>query len=411
MASRMPSPSSLTVLSPDGLPIILHVARRRRARPRRSRAAFFSTLIAGAVLALSSSTVAMQDIPGLLGRDLPLAKRWLAFLAPTPAGATYGPMIDRPVDGPIYTERGAVTIEPRLALAETGITSAPAFAPPRVNRAGKGNAEIARIRPASVGRLASAWERPQALDGLLAMEIAPKELPVLAGRALEKPVVVAVAPKPVAAPTVVLASITGAGRTIHPGKASDDLVVSAYANAEDKSAIEAPFAALLAKPMGSLAIGKDGKLDHWWVNNPIPASARSKSELKCLATAIYFEARGEPMKGELAVAQVVINRLKNPAYPKTVCGVVYQNQEMRDACQFSFACDGIRKRITDMVSWRRAQEIARRVVTQNDWWNVDVGSSTHYHANYVKPRWARTMKKMDRIGHHIFYKTYGGGWI
>ena len=134
-------------------------------------------------------------------------------------------------------------------------------------------------------------------------------------------------------------------------------------------------------------------------------------EIWCMATAIYFEARGEAYRGQVAVGQVVMNRVHHRLYPKTICGVVFQNQNMRNACQFSFACDGIKDRITDMTSWRRAQELARRVVTQDNWWNADVGSATHYHANYVKPRWARTMKKMDRIGHHIFYKTYGGGWI
>ena len=90
---------------------------------------------------------------------------------------------------------------------------------------------------------------------------------------------------------------------------------------------------------------------HAWVNKPIPASARSATELKCLATAIYFEARGEPEHGQIAVAQVVLNRLKNPTYPNTICGVVYQNKTHRNRCQFSFACDGRPERITDMGSW------------------------------------------------------------
>jgi spore germination cell wall hydrolase CwlJ-like protein len=150
---------------------------------------------------------------------------------------------------------------------------------------------------------------------------------------------------------------------------------------------------------------------HAWVNDPIPASARSKPEMKCLATAIYFEARGEPQKGQLAVAQVVLNRLKNPAYPKSICGVVYQNKNMRNRCQFSFACDGIKDRITDAGSWNQAQSLAKKVLADNrTLFLADVGTSTHYHANYVRPRWARHMKKMEKIGRHIFYKTYNGGW-
>lgn len=401
MARPEPVPPPRTVLSAAGLPIRLHVARRRRLRPRRRRIALFSSLIATALVALSSSSVAMQDIPALLGRsNIPPARRWLAFLTPMPVGAAYGAMIERPVEGPVVTAPSQIMMEPHLALVEPSIVSAPPFVQPAVNRLDKTDAADARVRPASIARLtAPSWSRRGALDDVLAMAAPTEGLSVLTPRALEKVVVAAV-------------SVTAStARRVHPGKAADDLLVSAYANADDRSAIEAPFAALLAKPMGSLAIGKDGKPDHWWVTNPIPATARASSEQKCLATAIYFEARGEPVKGELAVAQVVINRLKNPVFPKTICGVVYQNQEIRDGCQFSFACDGTKKRITDMVSWRRAQELARRVVTRNDWWNRDIGSSTHYHATDIRPYWAHTMKKMERIGHHIFYKTYGGGWI
>ena len=110
------------------------------------------------------------------------------------------------------------------------------------------------------------------------------------------------------------------------------------------------------------------------------------------------------------MAQVVINRLKNPAYPSTICGVVYQNRKMRNRCQFSFACDGIRDVVRPGAAWNTAQEIARKVVYGEAEWLAYVGSATHYHATYVRPRWAHSMKRMKKIGHHIFYKTYGGGW-
>ncbi|WP_421724485.1 cell wall hydrolase [Bauldia sp.] len=188
-------------------------------------------------------------------------------------------------------------------------------------------------------------------------------------------------------------------------------VIVAYAPASDP-VTDAPFDAVIA----------DGSLDphvmipgvaatHAWVNKPLPAAARSASELKCLATAIYFEARGEPEEGQIAVAQVVLNRLKNPTYPNTVCGVVYQNKHRRNRCQFSFACDGRRDRITDSRSWGVAEELAKKAVEQQaDTFLEEVGSSTHYHATYVRPRWARRMKQSDKIGRHIFYNTYRGGW-
>lgn len=150
---------------------------------------------------------------------------------------------------------------------------------------------------------------------------------------------------------------------------------------------------------------------HAWVNNAIPTNARSATELKCLATAIYFEARSEPEKGQIAVAQVILNRLKNPAYPNTVCGVVYQNKNKRNRCQFSFACDGIKDRITEKGAWASSQALARRIMNdERTLYMTSVGVATHYHATYVKPRWARSMKRMDKIGRHIFYKTRNGGW-
>jgi spore germination cell wall hydrolase CwlJ-like protein len=176
---------------------------------------------------------------------------------------------------------------------------------------------------------------------------------------------------------------------------------------------EAAFRALinpLAKP--DVAINwPDPTTDHAWVANPIPDSARSSAEKRCLAEAIYFEARGEPIRGQMAVAQVVVNRLKNPAYPNTVCGVVYQNRDHYNACQFSFACDGIRDVVRDPVAWSTAQALANAVLDGEAIWLEEVGSSTHYHATYVHPSWANEMQRMAQIGVHIFYRTYGGGWI
>ena len=182
------------------------------------------------------------------------------------------------------------------------------------------------------------------------------------------------------------------------------------AEGEDEEEAEAPFNAVIVKP-GKIVLDPKVKATHAWVNNPIPKAAHSRTEMKCLADAIYFEARSEPERGQIAVAQVVLNRLKNPAYPNTICGVVYQNKNMRNRCQFSFACDGIRDRITDRKSWAEAQALAKRVLDdKRTLYQADVGASTHYHATYVKPRWARHMTKMQKIGRHIFYRTYNGGW-
>lgn len=134
---------------------------------------------------------------------------------------------------------------------------------------------------------------------------------------------------------------------------------------------------------------------------------RAGRELHCLAEAIYFEARSEPAKGQAAVAQVVLNRVASGLYPSTVCGVVFQNWRRRNDCQFSFACTGRPLRISEPQAWRRAVRIAKNV-SDGKTYVADIGDATHYHANYVRPRWARYLKRVDRIGHHIFYELRPG---
>ncbi|MEM8839982.1 MAG: cell wall hydrolase [Pseudomonadota bacterium] len=149
---------------------------------------------------------------------------------------------------------------------------------------------------------------------------------------------------------------------------------------------------------------------HFWAYFKLPNSTFKRNQQRCLAAGIYFEARGEPERGQAAVAQVILNRVKNPTYPKTICGVVYQNKHWRNRCQFSFACDGIYDRINDKKAWDRAIRIARDVSKGRTYLD-DVGDSTHYHATYVNPKWARKMNIVARIGVHIFYRTKKGGWI
>ena len=132
----------------------------------------------------------------------------------------------------------------------------------------------------------------------------------------------------------------------------------------------------------------------------------SEKQFQCLAEAVYFEARGETYRGQVAVAQVVLNRVKSKLYPSTICGVVYQNQSRRNACQFSFACDGIPERINEPKAWATAKEVSEKVL-RGDVYLTEVANATHYHANYVRPVWARQMKKMTTIGLHIFYRFRG----
>jgi spore germination cell wall hydrolase CwlJ-like protein len=139
----------------------------------------------------------------------------------------------------------------------------------------------------------------------------------------------------------------------------------------------------------------------------LDTKGRAKAE-KCLANAIYFEARGEPVRGQIAVAQVVMNRVFSGYYPNDVCGVVYQDAHRHLACQFTFACDGHRDRVDELDAWMRAREIARDTL-DGKFWLADVGKATHYHAYWVHPRWVREMRKLDRIGVHTFYRPRNWG--
>lgn len=170
-----------------------------------------------------------------------------------------------------------------------------------------------------------------------------------------------------------------------------------------------PFSAVLVEEQKVKILPKLNDGDHDWADDPLPLNSFSEKQQRCLARGIYFEARGEPVKGQAAVAQVILNRVRNPHYPNTICGVVYQNKHWRNRCQFSFACD----RIRDRVGNKRVYEVAEHVAaetTAGRIWLPQVGSSTHYHATYVNPRWNRRMKRVGRIGLHIFYRTFGGGW-
>lgn len=123
---------------------------------------------------------------------------------------------------------------------------------------------------------------------------------------------------------------------------------------------------------------------------------------RCLATAIYFEARGEPVSGQLAVAQVVMNRVRSSLYPDTICGVVFQGQHRRSGCQFSFTCDGHADVPREEEQWLEANKLAKQV-TDGEAWSEEIGHATHYHATYVKPAWRRQLDHVKRVGRHIFY--------
>ncbi len=129
--------------------------------------------------------------------------------------------------------------------------------------------------------------------------------------------------------------------------------------------------------------------------------------LECLTQAVYYEAGQESDSGQRAVAQVILNRVRHPAFPSSVCGVVYEGSTRQTGCQFTFTCDGSLIRSPMPSAWSRARGNAAAIL--NGAVEASVGNATHYHANYVFPRWAPEMVKTEVIGPHIFYR-WAGGW-
>jgi len=135
------------------------------------------------------------------------------------------------------------------------------------------------------------------------------------------------------------------------------------------------------------------------------SGAAYRTALKCMTQAVYYEAAREPLEGRRAVAQVVLNRVRHPAYPNSVCGVVYEGSQRTTGCQFSFTCDGALLRAPMASLWAEAQEVAREALAGRV--EASVGTATNYHADYVLPKWAFTLAKIDKIGRHIFYRLHG----
>ncbi|MBC7669809.1 MAG: cell wall hydrolase [Gemmatimonadaceae bacterium] len=131
----------------------------------------------------------------------------------------------------------------------------------------------------------------------------------------------------------------------------------------------------------------------------------SSRELECLSEAVYYEARGETPSGQAAVAQVVLNRVRHPSFPKSICGVVFQGAYTHTGCQFSFACDGSMRRGREVGAWNRAQKIAARALSGAVM--SEVGAATHFHTTGVAPGWGPRLLRVAQVGMHVFYR-FGG---
>jgi spore germination cell wall hydrolase CwlJ-like protein len=339
--------------------------------------------------------VASLAVPGSIAQQ----ERWLAHVPQAPGMSVFAAS----ADGIEMTELDpVVTGSARQPLAERKIDTAVGREPQRINRAGKGNrvVTVTSVSPPENFKAGAVVERQSMLvpfgkDNSLDL-------------AFEKPLPNTEALKVASVFTRAYEDEPAPDLPVTVAKLVVESAPNVLAYAPDQE-IASPFAAVLGEDEPVNLIPKLNEDDHSWAAQPLPLSVFSDREQNCLTAGIYFEARGEPVRGQAAVAQVILNRVKNPTYPDSICGVVYQNKEWRNRCQFSFACDRIKDRVRDKKQWEVASYVARET-THGRIWLPEVGSSTHYHATYVRPAWGPTMKRVDTIGKHIFYRTYGGGW-
>ncbi|MER8372924.1 cell wall hydrolase [Mesorhizobium sp. M1409] len=377
------------------------------------RRGFLAPFVVGLGIWIGFPTVAAyQDMTSLVSGLEASSTRWNSYVEKSVAGSTHAaemPFVDSDVTGSIsgsgvhlagvgsvsFRGKGgkvsATPDEDRVVRAEKKgrIVQLSPVAPPKNFNAGSiFERTSSLLRPSVDSGLKMAFAKPR---------IKGKEIQIAAAfHAREDK-------KPDPGVPAMLAALVNNDRP--------DVLATAYAQSEPDYAQASPFEALLQdeQPNDGRFIPPMVKGDHSWIQNPLPASVFSEPEQACLAKGVYFEARSESVRGQAAVAQVILNRVRNPTYPNSICGVVYQNDSWFNRCQFSFACDGRKKRIDSPAAYKTAQDIAM-AVTAGKIFIPEVGSSTHYYAQYVHPGWARTMQKMTKIGLHIFYRTYGGGW-
>ena len=140
--------------------------------------------------------------------------------------------------------------------------------------------------------------------------------------------------------------------------------------------------------------------DPKWI--PALPAASGGEQWSCLATALYFEARGESVKGQFAVAEVILNRVDSRKYPNSICAVVNQGSKRRNACQFSYTCDGRADKIREKAVYETVAKIARLMIDGAP--RALTGGATHFHTTNVRPRWARRFPNTAKIGSHLFYR-------
>lgn len=439
-----------------------------RTHPKGARFASFG--IGLCIFALMPRETGYQDISSLLARQPGVAERWqkqvfsaassiqlatYSFSRPigtsVPQSATYrlasldnaditgaiqrNPVMQTPlryqasdfpkVDRTLKGDRLA-TVTPQPAPAETSVPSAPAVQDPATSNSSVFGAKTAEA-PATFSSPESAALDPELQEALRApplQQYAPSSSRSEAAlgaqpRGEVKPADAVPPRDPFSVKTSNLffgsSSLGGNIESIEswqPG--AEPLIVMPDPDMKVMASLPPPSEDVAKTTDGGESVAPKGEVnvDDQRVRSPaerlaLDDKSRAKSE-KCLAEAVYFESRGEAVRGQIAVAQVVMNRVFSGKYPDTVCGAVYQNKHRHLACQFTFACDNNADVIREPEMWERAKKIAKAML-DGKIWLPEVGKSTHYHAYWVRPSWVAEMKKMYKTGVHTFYRPRNWG--
>ena len=356
----------------------------------------------GVGLLVSFTASAGQD-PAANARQAPLTARVEAAVGGTSlASALHGDLGGGPGTAPIQLARldagGPFDLHSAPDEREPHVELKPnAAAAPEVDRTHKGDPLVSTLRPSYESRRNGQAKKAQSAKSedpqVTTQRTASAALPDQAGSTAT--------PAAGAAPLEAVKE-----RALHGASPATPRAVALGSSTPaqpDAVPIEvASFPHITLGPMAALAPGQRERPDYVSLIDP----EKMSGEKRCLAEAVYFEARSEPIEGQAAVAQVVLNRVSSGLYPPNICGVVYQGRRHYMGCQFSFACEGKSLRITEAEAWSTAVRVADEVLAGQTYLS-QVGRSTHYHADYVRPYWAHTLLKMEKIGHHVFYKIKG----
>jgi hypothetical protein len=413
------------------------------------------------LLALMPTSIGYQDLAALFAQQAGLSQNWREHMIASPFGTvepaifTYGRPVGTSIPEPLgfqlasFDPDTADANDWRIDAPLNAIAAPPARATveyPAVNRRLKGDRQPVNAAPETMPQLQpiNAPVAPSA-PALTPTPLPPPMLHLksadAAGAIDIVPPLAEPAQLPPAAPllelerrpTVPLHPMTPPGADARITVDDDDLILADQPPEipYDASALsymdDNPAARTAQTYFGVRAMGEPSGLQSWSSGDEptkkddsslfspaqrlkLDGKPLAKAE-KCLADAIYFEARGEPFKGQQAVAQVVMNRVFSGYYPNDVCGVVYQNAGRHLACQFTFACEGKDlNQIDEPDMWDQAKEIAKDMLAGKIWL-TEVGHATHYHAYWVHPSWVNEMTKLYRLGVHTFYrpKHWGDG--